>query len=109
MSGLMVDIAERGDATVVELVGAADLAGVETLQREMTKLCARKPAKVIFDLSQLSFISSICMGVLTSYRRACEGWKGKAVIAGAQPLVDQALRRARLDAVFEMQEEDGKR
>ena len=92
----------RPEATVVALIGAADLSGVELFQREMTKLCAIKPARLVFDLSQLTVISSICMGTMTAYRRGCAGWNGTVALTAPIPLVEQALRRARLDMVFEM-------
>ena len=91
-----------GDVVVVELIGSADLAGGETLQRSITKLSAQRPPRVVFDLSRLTFIASMCMGSLVSYRRACERWNGTMVLAGTTEPVATALSRARLDQIFTM-------
>src|SRR4051812_1856769 len=100
MAGLTTELRTEGDAVVVSLVGVADLAGVENLQRQLLQLSARKPAGAIFDLSGLSFISSICMGALVAFRRGCEGWKGSVTLAGVTEPVMSALSRARLDKIF---------
>jgi anti-anti-sigma factor len=94
---------EGGDGVlVVELIGPADLAGAEMLQRQMTLLSARRPGRVVFDLSQMTFIASMCMGTLVAFRRGCDKWNGTMVLAGVTEPVATALKRARLDQVFTM-------
>jgi anti-anti-sigma factor len=103
MSGLQVKVEalEEADATVVvRLVGAADLGETVEFERHMTLLCARKPARVVFDLTELRVISSLCIGMLVIYRRACDGWNWQATLAGAGEGVEAALRRCRLDQLF---------
>jgi anti-sigma B factor antagonist len=105
MSGLQVEIDARPDgAVVVSLIGSADIAGAEALDRQLTPLCARHPKHVVFDLRRLEFISSLCMGALVSFGRGCHGWGGAVFLTGARDPVATALRRARLDRVLPMRE-----
>jgi anti-anti-sigma factor len=78
----------------------SDLGAAAVLERHFTVLCARKPARVVFDLAELTAISSLCIGMLVMHRRACAGWKGDASLAGATDTVEAALRRCRLDQLF---------
>lgn len=104
MGDFNIEITARDGAVVVALEGLADLAGVDGLDRQLTTLSARKPPRVIFDLSRLAGISSICMGSLTRFKNGANQWKGSVVLAGAQGIVLTALNRARLDAFFQMTE-----
>jgi hypothetical protein len=57
---------------------------------------------VIFELSQLEFISSLAMGVLVAYRRAVVRAGGRVCLAAdLQPGVREALDRAQLRSLFE--------
>jgi anti-anti-sigma factor len=91
-----------GEIVVVELIGSADLAGGEMLQRRLMRLAARHPRRVVFDLSRLTFIASMCMGSLTAFRRGCDKWGGTMALAATTEPVATALKRARLDTVFVM-------
>ena len=101
MSTLSVETRDQKDGTVVVVLdGAAGLGGAETLERELTFLSARKPPKVVFDLSKLTFISSMGIGVLVAFQRRVAGWKGTMQLANATDNVATALRRCRLDELF---------
>lgn len=100
MGGLTIQTRSEPNAVVVSLIGAADLGGADPLDRQITILSAQHPKNVVFDLSAMTFISSICMGSLVRYRNACTHWGGKVALAGATEAVLVALRRARLDQVF---------
>jgi len=102
MNGLSVQTRTEGEAVVVALVGAADVAGAALLERELTMLSARRPARVVFDLSGVTFISSLCIGALVSFYRGSAAWKGRVALAGANETVAGALRRCRLDHLFSM-------
>jgi anti-anti-sigma regulatory factor len=57
---------------------------------------------VTLDLSGLTSISSLAMGVLVSYRRGVVRAGGRVVLAeGLQPAVREALARAELFDLFE--------
>jgi anti-sigma B factor antagonist len=102
MADLIVQTSHRDEALVISLIGAGDLPGSQTFEKSMLSLLAQRPSRVIFDLSELTFISSIFMGSLIRFRQTIGHVKGKVVIANASEMVMDALRRARLDQVFEI-------
>jgi anti-sigma B factor antagonist len=102
VADLIVQTSHRNEALVISLIGAGDLPGSQTLDKNMLALLAQRPTRVIFDLSELTFISSIFMGSLIRFRQTIGHVKGKVVICSATESVLDALRRARLDQVFEI-------
>lgn len=73
-----------------------------TVERELNRLSAGRPAVVVLDFSQLTIISSLGMGILNTFRRALHSHGGVTRIAAAQPNVLQALKLCSLDKLFEM-------
>jgi hypothetical protein len=64
---------------------------------------ARRPASVVFDLSELRFLSSLAMGVLATFCRAAVRAGGRVSRASAlHAAVLEALDRARLLDLFEV-------
>jgi len=87
------------DTVVVALTGSADISGAAVLDRHLLSISARHPKHVVFDLSGLTFISSLAMGSLMHFRRGCLAWGGRISIAAANDIVEGALRHARLDLI----------
>lgn len=102
MRPLTIETARLADAWVVSLIGTADMAEVDVLDRHLTKLCAQHPPRVIFDLSRLTFLASISIGALMRFHNSCKHWKGQMILAGSDENVLGSLKRARLDKVFVM-------
>ncbi len=100
MSTLNVEIAEADGAVVVRVVGEGSAANARALETSVTRLCAMRPRLVVLDLSQLSFIASLCMGCFVALRRGITAHGGTVRIAGATPEVALALRRAKLDVIL---------
>lgn len=102
MSGMTIEIIPNSHATIARLSGAADLNGSAELDRKLLGLSAQRPKVLIFDLSGLTFISSLAMGSLINVAHGISKHGGRVAIAGAQPLVAEALRRIRLEAMMPM-------
>lgn len=102
MSGLAVEIVPNSNATIVTVQGAADVSGSAELDRKLTMLSAQRPRMVIFDLSRMSFISSLCMGSLIQFGHGMIKRGSKVAVAAAQPTVAEALKRIRLEAILPM-------
>src|SRR5262245_35206538 len=101
MDSLTFETTTQPDGTVVlSLIGAADIAAAAALERQVTLLCATRPRHVVFDLSKLTFISSLCMGTLVTLARSCKGWQGRATLAAPTPTVGAMFKHARLDALI---------
>jgi anti-anti-sigma factor len=95
-------VRETGEGAVVRLRGEAGVAEAGALEASLLRLVARRPARVTFDLSELLFLSSLAMGVLTAFRRGVVRAGGEVRLAPAlQPRVCEALDRAGLMGVFE--------
>jgi anti-anti-sigma factor len=102
MEPLVLETEKVAGATVVKLIGTADVTQVEVLDRRMTQVCAQHPPVAIFDMSKLTFIASISIAVLMRFRNSCTHWNGKMFLAGANEQVAGSFKRAKLDQVFMM-------
>jgi anti-anti-sigma regulatory factor len=96
------------DGVIVKMAGAATGTAGAELQMKLTFIVAGHPRGVIFDFSALEMISSLNIGELVAFRKAIlagpPGYHGsdygKAVIAGASPMMLKALTFTRLDQIF---------
>jgi anti-sigma B factor antagonist len=102
-SPVEVEVAQLNGVPVLRLRGEMRL-DVADVERALNRLAAGRPAVVVLDLSRLSFISSLGMGLLNTFRRGLHSHGGVTKIAGAQPNVATALRLCSLDKLFEMHE-----
>ena len=90
-------------AVVVTAAGEA-VVDLEPLVSLLQTVGARRPPAVVIDLSRLTFMSSLAMGVILAFRRNVLAHGGKVRVACVQPLVLDSFRRARLDKVFDLVE-----
>ena len=88
------------DRVVVKLIGLADSTSSVVLEREFLRLNALRAALVVFDLSQLTFISSLAIGLLVSFRKGQSRHGGKALLEGVTGSVAEALQRTRVTELF---------
>ncbi len=93
---------EREGVTVVSLRGEAGMAEAQELTAYIINIAASRPPRLVFDLSGLTFISSLALGELASLAAALQRFECHLGIAGATPLTRTALRRARLDKAYEL-------
>jgi anti-anti-sigma factor len=77
---------------------------LEPLVTTLQNIGAKRPPLVVLHLKDLSFISSLAMGVMLAFRRSVLAGGGKVKVAAMQPLVLDSFKRARLDKVFEIHE-----
>jgi anti-anti-sigma factor len=99
---LDVEIEKRPQGYVVRLDGDAGILEAETLETELTLLLVHRPELVVFDLSNLGYVSSITLGLLINFRRAVMRHGGKLRLAGVQPLVREIFERTGLTRLFPM-------
>src|SRR5262245_18051368 len=102
MGNFAVEVSEATGATVVALIGMADLTASDQIDHKVTLVLARKPQRVVVDLRRLSGISSICMGSLVRLKRRLDPSPAskRVCLAVPQELVLVALQRARLEGFF---------
>jgi anti-sigma B factor antagonist len=92
-------VERNGDAVVVTLAGELDLYNAEAVRNVLIEECARKPERVVIDLSRVEFIDSTALGVLIEARTKLEN--GRAFLL-ASPAVEtrRALEISGLDRHF---------
>lgn len=100
MEPLVIESATTAGATVVSLVGMADMTQAAALEEHMAKLTIERPRRLIVDLTRLTFLASVSIASLMRYHHACREWNGSIILAGASDDVFGTLRRARLNKVF---------
>jgi anti-anti-sigma factor len=100
-SDLQVHFKPSPDALVVALVGEAHF-DFDAAEAHIQKILSLHPRHVIVDATGLSFISSVGMCFLINLRRALQRQEIPLKIAGLQPLVQNALQRARIAGLFDL-------
>ncbi|HWJ31075.1 MAG TPA: STAS domain-containing protein [Gaiellaceae bacterium] len=65
----VLGVEKQGDACVVRLGGELDLYNAPQVRRALNDACAESPARIVVDLSEVTFIDSTALGVLIEARR----------------------------------------
>jgi len=102
MSELCIDITEIRQGFVVRLGGAGGYHAAGDLQGPLTRLMARRPPLVVFDLAELAFVASLVLSVLVGFRRAAARHGGQVKLAALQPGVRETFEAAGLLALFQV-------
>ena len=92
-------VERNGDTVVVSLAGELDLYNAEAVRSVLLEECARRPERVVIDLSRVEFIDSTALGVLIEARTKLENRHGFLL---ASPAVEtrRALEISGLDRHF---------
>lgn len=91
--------------TKVSLNGRLDISGTNEIETEFTALGHIKNAKILVDLTDVSFIASIGMRAFLRSATALSNRKGNMALVNAQPLVKEALASAGIDTLIPMFDE----
>jgi anti-sigma B factor antagonist len=93
---------ERGDGiTHVALIGSLDIQGLHQVDMQFHCQTAARRQPAIVDMSQVDFISSLGMGMLVSCGQSLQrSVKARMVLLSPQPMVEDALKTARLDIIL---------
>lgn len=86
--------------TRVALVGMLDLVSVGQIETRFMAATVARGRNTVVDLSQLSFIASMGMGVLVSAYKGLKRRGAKIILLNPQPDVESALRIARLNDIL---------
>jgi anti-anti-sigma factor len=89
-----------GTLTRVALVGMLDMVSVGEIATKFTAATASRGNNTIVDISQMSFIASLGMGVLVSAYKALKRKGAKMVLLNPQADVESALIAARLQDIL---------
>jgi anti-sigma B factor antagonist len=85
---------------VLPLDGEIDLHVSPRVALSLAQMVKKKPAKLVVDLSRVSYIDSSGLAVLIEAMQGVEEYGGIFAIAGMQETVRSIFEIARLDQVF---------
>src|SRR5215217_6778633 len=91
-----VECVEEDGTLVVTPCGDAGFRQSELLAEALASVTARRPRAVILNLSRVSFLSSVGMGVLISFKHALARDGASLSLADVPPRIADSLRAARL-------------
>jgi anti-anti-sigma factor len=97
---LQIDCTESNGILVIRVAGDAGVASSGKLDRELMLASAGRHLSVVLDLSELTFISSISMGLLVAFHHGVIRNGGRCRVAGLQRRVAEAFERARLTQIL---------
>ena len=88
------------DVQKIALSGRMDMTGAQQIDLRFAALTATRPALIVVDMSQVSFLASLGMRTLLINAKALALRGGHMALAAPQPLVEEVLRLARIDALI---------
>ncbi len=89
-----------GNCITVALTGKIYSQDAAVVRDELLEEIDRGVINISIDLSELTYIDSTGLGVLVTLHKRTKEKNGKLILTGAQGLVEQLLKRTRLDKIF---------
>jgi anti-anti-sigma factor len=99
-SGVSIDKEVRDDVVILRLSGQMREAGADALREMLDQLLEDGNYKLVFDLSDVSFISSTGLGQMMRAFRSATGNDGYVRIVNPQPLVEEVFRFTKLHTLI---------
>ncbi len=96
MADLQITSEQVDGVLIVRLVGEPHMKAGAPMQDLVATTVAARPDKVVIDLSGLEYISSLVAGRLVALQTFLKRQSGRAVIAGPNKLVKEALVKMRV-------------
>ena len=98
----------RADDSITHLsiLGRLDVQGVNTIQYEFLIQTTVRRKSTVVDLSKVTFIASLGMGMLVSAAKGLERHGARMVLLGPSEMVRLALERAGIDQVIPIASEE---
>jgi anti-anti-sigma factor len=97
---LTIQVEQRPTAAVVTLAGEAGQEEADGLDKQLQTVLASAANLVVLDLSNLTYIASLGIGPLVSFRNEMTRQGRRVVITAPPSLVRETLRRASLQRIF---------
>ena len=97
---MTINTEQRDDATIVSPVGDIDLSRSPTFRRKLQIVQDAKPARVIVDLSQVSYMDSSGVATLVEALQVSRRTDSPLIVCCLNDRVRSIFEIARLDTVF---------
>lgn len=91
---LRITVEQRGDCAVVKLSGSASMDVSGDLQHRLSELADLPIKRLLLDLSDLEFISSVGLGAIISAHQRCRRRNSEVRLVGPQPRILELLEVA---------------
>src|SRR5262245_38455247 len=88
------------DIVQVRLSGRLDLEGTQSISEKFTFTTTARKAKVIVDLSEVTFLASVGIRLLLTSARAQANRGGQLILASPQPSVRKVLEASGIDQLI---------
>ena len=89
-----------GTSAVVRVIGSANMNEAQRLRETLEALAAGKARRIVVDLSEMDFISSVGLGAIISAHLKCRHHQGRIFFVNPQPAVAELLETTRLTKLF---------
>ncbi|MBU0616852.1 MAG: STAS domain-containing protein [Planctomycetes bacterium] len=90
------------EVTILYLCGEVDLRTAPQLRGTFLDLVDEKPARIILDLSGVSYVDSSGVGTIVELKRRAMRHKSKVVLVGLQERVRSVFEITRLNKFFDI-------
>jgi len=101
-SSLQFTVEQRPGGLVIQLVGELGLPPhTDKLQSELVQIYRSRPKVLVFDMSRLTFVSSLGIGIFADANRTLRKNSGRLKLCCVQPKVMEVFERTRMTAIFE--------
>lgn len=97
-----VEIQSTQDAVIVSPSGDVDLATSRELQNHLRQVLAKRPARLVVDLSGVPYMDSSGVATLVEAMQICRRQSTELVLCSLQERVRSVFEIARLDRVFKI-------
>ncbi len=97
---LKIRTTSAGGGSIVHLIGEVDLRTSPSLRSRLMHLLQDNPARIVVDLTRVSYMDSSGVGTLVEAKRLVERKGGQLVLAGLQPRVRSVFEITQLHTFF---------
>jgi anti-anti-sigma factor len=91
-----------GKVKTIEISGKFDIESTEEFESIFAKVIEPNPSVVAIDMSRLDYIDSSGIGSLIKSLNILKGKKGKLILVGMKPMIQNVFKLAKLDMFFEI-------
>lgn len=97
-----VEIQDLPQGTVASLRGEAGNDRAEKVHQALSRLLEQRTQQVVIDLRELSYIASMTLAELISFRREMQSYGGRLRLAGATDSIVSVFKTTHLVDLFPM-------
>ncbi|MCB8942135.1 MAG: STAS domain-containing protein [Ardenticatenaceae bacterium] len=102
MSDLQISVESMKRVELVTVSGRIDSSSAPQLDETLKGLMENGRYKMVIELSGVNYMSSAALRVLVSAVRECKSHRGNVKLANVSDRVNEVLKLAGLDAIFEV-------